>query len=353
MGLLSFVPDLFGGSEAQVLRSGKDRAPSLMSPEAQAEAKRKKNKLRLPSVYASVLNIRPSYSTVYTERLDDPGKRTAKFEKNKINLRRNDTAGKISKKARLNIQTGIDWLVSSADEKEVFRSSDNSRFLFKVNFITLTLPSSQFITCANGEKRLRHSDQLIKSRCLAPFLDKLRKKYSMINYLWRAEAQVNGNIHFHILTDVFIHYQALRSIWNDCLETLGYVSRFAAVHGHTNPNSTDVHSVRKIKKLGAYLTKYMAKDKEGRRAITGRQWFLSTSLSKIGSLKIFFNDVDSEVHAVVNSIGGQCVKVFDHCRVLLVDMWRFCAAEGGKIKKYVSEFLQKIKTVSPINSYQV
>lgn len=340
-----------GRRESAVLTSNV-RAVSKLSVEDQKRAKEKKQKKRLPAVFASVLNVRPSYSTVYTERLDDPGKRTAAFEKNKVNLRSNDARGKISKKARLNIQTGIDWLVSAAREKEIIRSSDNTRFKFKVNFITLTLPASQFYETEGGEKRLRHSDQVIKSNVLAPFLDVMRRDYSMKNYLWRAEAQSNGNIHFHLLTDVFIHYEALRRLWNDCLERLGYISRFESVHGHRNPNSTDVHSVRKIRKLGAYLTKYMAKDGKG-RAIAGRQWFLSVSLSRIGSLKIFFDDVAGEVSEVVRRVGDGCIKSFDYCKVLLVDAWKFCEASGGVIKREVEKFLDQIRSANPINSYQV
>jgi hypothetical protein len=34
---------------------------------------------------------------------------------------------------------------------------------------------------------------------------------------------------------------------------------FFAKHGHTNPNSTDVHATKSIKNLAAYLAKYMSK----------------------------------------------------------------------------------------------
>lgn len=46
------------------------------------------------------------------------------------------------------------------------------------------------------------------------------------------------------------------------------------------PNSTDVHGVKNIRNLGAYLADYMAKKEEGKDTIAGRVWGCSYSLSK-------------------------------------------------------------------------
>jgi len=67
---------------------------------------------------------------------------------------------------------------------------------YKLTFITLTLPSKQ-----------AHTDEEIKKVPFANFLQTLRRKYNMKYYIWKAEKQNNGNIHFHIITNSFIHHK--------------------------------------------------------------------------------------------------------------------------------------------------
>jgi hypothetical protein len=131
-------------------------------------------------------------------------------------------------------------------------------------------------------------------------LEVLRNNEAMRGYLWRAETQKNGSLHFHISTNIVIHHKILRDYWNSCLEPLGYIDAFEREHGHRNPNSTDIHSVYKVKNLGAYLAKYMAKKNEY-RPVQGRQWFLSSSLSKIPPLReIFTGQFQSELEHYID-----------------------------------------------------
>ncbi|GAH86291.1 unnamed protein product, partial [marine sediment metagenome] len=46
-------------------------------------------------------------------------------------------------------------------------------------------------------------------------------------YVWRAEKQENGNIHFHFIVDNFIPWNELRNTWNRIQQNLGYISRFS------------------------------------------------------------------------------------------------------------------------------
>ena len=40
---------------------------------------------------------------------------------------------------------------------------------------------------------------------------------------------------------------------------MGYIDKYEKQFGNRNPNSTDVHSVKHVKRLASYLSKYMAK----------------------------------------------------------------------------------------------
>lgn len=141
-------------------------------------------------------------------------------------------------------------MVYIAKNKHLRKSINLPVTNYKLIFITLTLSATQI-----------HSDAIIKKQLLQPFIRLLRNKWNIQNYLWKAEAQDNGNIHFHITTDRFIHWEEIRNTWNTIQETLtdkegkGYISRSKS----TNPNSTDVHAVYKVKNLASYLCKYISK----------------------------------------------------------------------------------------------
>jgi hypothetical protein len=110
--------------------------------------------------------------------------------------------------------------------------------------------------------------------------DRGKRKWGLTNYIWRAEKQKNGNIHFHILSDKFIPYTELRESWNRIVEKLGYVTRFRDKNGMKKPNSTDIHSLNKVKNISNYILKYMVKN-ENSICNDGRIWATSTTLSNI------------------------------------------------------------------------
>ena len=137
----------------------------------------------------------------------------------------------MSYKANKRVRLAIDWMVYLSKKKPLYSAEKKNKYQFKLNFITLTLPSKQ-----------KHSDNEIKATLLNQFLIELRHKYKLHNYLWRAESQANGNIHFHVVTDIFVPWRTLRTDWNRIQEKLGYISRYQEKTGKDDPNSTDVHN---------------------------------------------------------------------------------------------------------------
>lgn len=100
-------------------------------------------------------------------------------------------------------------------------------------FLTLTLPHAQV-----------HTDAEINRACLQPFLQRLKRDYEIENYFWRAEAQENGNVHFHLLIDRYIPKRYLQLSWNNCVDALGYLERYFNETGSLTPPSTEVHRIR-------------------------------------------------------------------------------------------------------------
>ena len=229
--------------------------------------------------YWPMLSVSPNYSVIYW-MAENPYRREL-TETDKFNLKFNSSFGMLSDKAKSKIRKSVNYLIYISDFQDICLVKEKKQIRFKINFITLTLPAPQ-----------KHSDIEIRKECLHQFITELQHKYGMKHYLWKAEKQKNGNIHFHFTTNVFIHWQELRDIWNRIVEKLGYVTdyqnRMKTVHKNgfclnnnllqtwpeiqqraayefglkTNwrsPNSTDVHAVKNIQDLSAYISEYFTK----------------------------------------------------------------------------------------------
>jgi hypothetical protein len=249
---------------------------------------------------------------------------------NQSNLTDNKHNGLFSKKALSALKNSVNWLLFAAEPKKVFHKSKNIEFQFKVNFITLSVPFE-------GTKL---SEPEFKKRLLNPWLTLLRSYYSLNNYVWKLEFNKNGNPHIHITTDTFIHYKAIRRTWNKILKEngliAGYTDKFfgctideykelakikpdvppeiiykrwqsGTACGWSDPNTTDVHSVKSIKNLAAYILKYMTKSDELLAAIKGRIWGCSQALSRACKTRcnitpdVFSEELTQLYHASIES----------------------------------------------------
>lgn len=99
--------------------------------------------------------------------------------------------------------------------------------------VTLTLPVSQ-----------AHDDRMIGRSCLMPFLQRLKREHGIEQYLWRAEAQQNGNLHYHLIVDRFIDKDQLTALWSLSIDALEYRSRYFQQTGSLYPPCTEIHAIR-------------------------------------------------------------------------------------------------------------
>lgn len=170
------------------------------------------------------------------------------------------------------------------------RSRAKGLYQNRITFVTLTLSAHQ-----------EHTDQKIKRELLNFFLIKLQRRFDIKNYLWVAEKQGNGNIHFHILIDKYVHWKQIRAIWNTTQERLGYITRFEKKHSHRNPNSTDIHSLKDRRNATAYVCKYMTKKDES-KLISGRIWSSTRALKDSEYYRtIITNDVNKILQDCISS----------------------------------------------------
>jgi hypothetical protein len=204
----------------------------------------------VPYIRYPVLQIRP-YGLLAYDRIEwisprrhIPGDSPLKNLKDKKAY-----TGFMSPGARKRLRRAIQLIVAIAEPKKAMNFKLNKEFTFKLNFVTLTLPAAQG----------KITDAEIKTQVLDPWIKKAKRRFNLRSYIWRAERQGNGNLHFHLVTDTYLPYDQLRDTWNDNLNALGFIDQFEKKHKHRHPNSTDVHAIKKVKNLAGYFSKYMAK----------------------------------------------------------------------------------------------
>lgn len=280
-------------------------------------------------------------------------------------------AGNVSQIAKRKIGKAIDYLLLMSNEKYINKQITGRAFNFKVAFITLTLPSKQI-----------HTDNEIKRKCLNSFLIELERYHKVKNFVWRAELQKNGNIHFHILIDKFVHWNDVRNRWNRIINKLGYVDNYRAkmklffkngfkvrddllknwsepkqrasykanqLTDFNNPNSTDIHSLKKIRNIKVYLIKYMTKIddakqeinnyKEEERIQQGRIWSASKNLQNIKGCQI---QLDSELEAEITKVvdKSKCVTFDgDYYSVFILSIEDVLRFGGERLYKHFAEYV--------------
>jgi hypothetical protein len=313
------------------------------------------------------LQIRPNYLLIYTI-LEGLPRRGAPAWRPSITewQRKKAYSGLITPGSAKNMRRAIENMVAASMPKTAVNFSTGKEFKFKVNFITLTLP------CKQGT----HTDQTVKKTCLDNWLKSARQRFKLRSYVWRAERQLNGNVHFHIVTDCYIHYEALRDSWNARLNHLGYIDEFFKKHGHRTPNSTDVHAVSKIRNLASYMVKYMTKGvnpaedfiaqppwcksraspkpkKNGpkfqrvlrleEQKIDGRVWDCSTNL-KTKAKCDFIIDGETEAMLDVAINTHQCrYKVNPRCSLVFLDKGKFEKVITGRYREAWEKWLNGLR----------
>lgn len=247
-----------------------------------------------PIYIGQMVYIRPSYVVSLPEYMAMAGGRSAAAIKNEVNLKDNAHKGMLSRKAVGKMKNAINWLLCSAKDKMVYSKERDAWFTFKINFVTLTLPDTARPV----------TDEQFKGALVQPFLSYMRKFYNLGNYVWKLEFQKNGKLHLHLATETFIHWRNIRKCWNTILGHNNLLVDFYNEFGHADPNSTDVHSVRKIKNLAGYLAKYMSKQDADLSKVKGRIWGCSEDLSKANRTAVFIdrNACHSQMRTLMNPL---------------------------------------------------
>lgn len=118
------------------------------------------------------------------------------------------------------------------------------------------LPVMITVTLSDTQK---HDDRWVKRNILQEFLKALGRKKGIKFTFWKAEAQLNGNIHFHILIDRWIDQKFVQGLWNHYQRKAGYMDHYYSEHHHYNSPSTHIEGMQNNKTPIGYVLKYIKK----------------------------------------------------------------------------------------------
>lgn len=248
--------------------------------------------MELQNTHITYLSFRHSGIMAYTQNIDHANRLKASqaFLDNASKLaQRERYKGFVTPALKKRMQKAITILLQSTPLKYSTHPVSGRTVAHKLSFITLTTPKHEKSTSA----------KFCHKHLLEPALRILRQRYGMKSYIWKVELQNNGQVHYHITTEIMINHTALRNIWNNLLRKNDMLAEFKKEYGHDNPNSTDIHAVHKINNLEAYLVKYICKEYQNETKLDGKIWDCSKNIKTADYFKA---PLDFTTHQIIRKL---------------------------------------------------
>lgn len=218
---------------------------------------------------------------------------------NMMEAKKQAYSGEMRDGTKKRIARAIDLLVQISKSTYGYNEVTKRMQKHRLSFITLTISQFHDVSIRDAYEK-----------CFVPFIQWLRRTKKVSSYVWKAELQQRGIIHYHITTPAWISYTEIRDKWNNLQRSAGYVAVYQArqmawhrngfkprpeLFKHwplkkqkaaydvgmksqwQNPNSTDIHEVRKVNDLSGYLKKEFCKTIQGTMK-RGKVWDCSRNL---------------------------------------------------------------------------
>lgn len=248
--------------------------------------------------------------------------RSSLFQSNALKLAtRERYVGFVTPAVKKRMKKAITLLLQSTPYEWKIHPVTGKQFHHKISFITLTTPDH--VNSRDGK--------WCHKNLLEPMLRTLRRKYQMKSYIWKIELQDNGQVHYHVTADCLLNHSHLKNEWNKLLNRHDMLEDFFIKYGHRSPNSTDIHSVQKVKNLEAYLVKYITKEYQNETRLNCKIWDCSRNLKVHDYFKI---EVDFQISQYIRSLQKSLMIVTHYFeRAIFLDF---------KTPDYYANFSQKI-----------
>lgn len=232
----------------------------------------------------------------------------------------------------------ISLLIQSTQRQRIFNPISQKKQYHHLSFITLTVPDAEPILTLKDAY----------SKLLKPFLTYLRDTEKVYSYIWKAERQKRGQIHYHITTPSWIHHQLVRNKWNYLLQIHNLYKNFISETGKNTPPSTQIKAVWKIRDLQAYLSKEFRKSIQNDHQCQGKIWDCSNNLKGKQYFTVYYEKQHEKLLHKANLKHKLSEKNLDTCIVFRAQKqmsWEVITADE---KMKYADFLDSIRR--PVNN---
>ena len=183
-------------------------------------------------------------------------------------------SGEMSKSSAAKIRRYINIWLDNITCHNLLRMERSLPADRRMIMLTLTL---------SGDTKM--NDTLVKRYLLNTFLTKLKLIKRDFLYIWKAERQDNGRIHFHILADSYFPKDKVSDLWNQTQMTYKIIPTTDLPTARKLYPSTKIEAIRSVDKGLDYMVKYICKN-ESKQGIDGRVWGCSQSFTTLKRLTV-------------------------------------------------------------------
>lgn len=333
-------------------------------------------------------SISPDYIVKYWSRKNEniittekeKTSRTIK-EESKKNLNKGYKRGNdLSLTSKKEIIKRVKW-INEIGEIKNYKTKKGDIIQYKSSMITLTLPKKVDIEPAE-----------ITKTALNNFITLLRKVSGMNNYVWKLELQKNGNVHYHIITDVKIDFFYIKKIWNNSLNLLGIIDDYSREQRKIKfsdyeqkrinefkkykkigklsqtqikneikrtweigqktqwrePNTVNIKRIQLDYNIAGYIAKYISKDEKNnelQEKKIGRLWSSSSNLSKIKLIGENIQDILQLVYDYSYQVYKKKEIIHDYFSIIKISI-NWMVNLDDEIKERYNEALKELNLVA-------
>lgn len=172
-------------------------------------------------------------------------------------------------------------------------------------------------------------------KCLNNWLTRLRSFRPNMPYLWVAERQRNGTLHFHLLTNVYMPVKVINGFMATALNGVRNVQPSVFTNWIKGKyNGVDVRHIRNSKNLKGYLAKYITKADQ---KIDGSPWHCSRLFSNL-STTITVHSVDA--YNFIQALSRSADFQIQNIRVFSTEFATTLILPNQIPKRWISPILQ-------------
>lgn len=195
----------------------------------------------------------PSRESKSAEQLTKQRERILAAKKGSA-TRRGAYCGAMTPGARKRMTKAVTLMCQCTKPKWITNPVNGRAHLHRLSFLTLNIFDKKNLTAADCHKKVLHH-----------FLQWLRRTKNVKLYIWKAEINKRGQIHYHVIFPDFIPFTEIRKVWNKLQREAGILDNYIKKFKNTNANAGNIHELRNVKKTAKYVVKELGKDIDAKK----------------------------------------------------------------------------------------